>query len=807
LGKADEGRGENIIYMLERLAIYDSEIAQLMEQVGSGMPVEDAACGFARNYETRWRSWIPQNINWCEVDEMTDKETGECVTCKEGYVPTSDVSACIPCSAGYYCRKGSKPLLCDPGFYCPEASVSQLPCKEGTANSLAGSNSDSACLKCGPGTFMDKEGRSVCKNCAPGTFQDILGQPSCKQCAIGFYQTDEAKPACEACPATFTTKYPATTTPLDCTCVLMYFWNQADDVCEPCQNGGECPGGFEPPTVWEDSYGVYVGSPSPQHVKDKKAGKYIPVKEAFSKLKIYSCRSGQCLTEPETCPEKRTGIACAICEAGYYASDCRLCGSGDGTFVILVLIIVLAPFGMWSGAVLSSRPYAAKSTAAFAMASTFGIMALFMQMLGMMTGFNVSWPFKFDVLFGIANIFLLDLESLGIGCIVGNDFVPQYYVSLLLPVFIMVIMVIVVPVSSVTPAVSGRGTKVSVDAGLNFLGMVYSALYISLVKIVTSYFECVPNHDAADTLMKYKQVECYSSEHNVGIPMMALGMIFYVVGFFCLCLYLNVIAPTKFKDARFRNQCKFLVNRWRVDVWYWGTVYMVRNLCLALVAVVSSTAIDQFIIMGVVMVAFLTLSSAYMPWKDERLAQFDNAVSLVIAFAICCGIGFMHLLTVKEFYSRDTSERAREVREDSDARLAIFSALLLSALGLAAFLFFVLLVYCVWWGKHTDRLAKEEGEMQKMLMERWTVTLKHDDFLAQFNRYIETGTEHDIRSLVELLDNMQRRLGGVDGLGAISPQLRATISKSGGKQRLRMSGGLAALTTAVSDDSNGHMDV
>jgi hypothetical protein len=97
--------------------------------------------------------------------------------------------------------------------------------------------------------------------------------------------------------------------------------------------------------------------------------------------------------------------------------------------------------------------------------------------------------------------------------------------------------------------------------------------------------------------------------------------------------------------------------------------------------------------------------------------------------------------------------------------------------------------------------------MKKMLMERWTVTLKHDRFLAQFNRYIETGTHQDIRSLVELLDTMQQRLGGVDGLGVISPQLRATLSKSGGKERLRMSGGLAAPANAQTYDSNGHMEV
>ena len=119
--------------------------------------------------------------------------------------------------------------------------------------------------------------------------------------------------------------------------------------------------------------------------------------------------------------------------------------------------------------------------------------------------------------------------------------------------------------------------------------MLYSALYISLVKMVVAYFECVPNPSADATLNKYKQVVCHTSDHTTGTPAMALGMIFYVFGFFTLCLWMNIKAPEKFVDKRFRARCKFLVNRWRADVWYWGSVYMVRNLVLALIAVVSAT--------------------------------------------------------------------------------------------------------------------------------------------------------------------------------------------------------------------------
>ena len=115
---------------------------------------------------------------------------------------------------------------------------------------------------------------------------------------------------------------------------------------------------------------------------------------------------------------KRTGIACATCEEGWYRSICEPCGGGAS--VLLSFVLALLPVGLWGGCVSTAKPYAAKTTAAFAMVSTFGIMLTFMQMLGMMSGFSMEWPLEFGALFSIGNLLLLDLEGLGVGCIVGN---------------------------------------------------------------------------------------------------------------------------------------------------------------------------------------------------------------------------------------------------------------------------------------------------------------------------------------------------------------------------------------------------
>jgi hypothetical protein len=301
--------------------------------------------------------------------------------------------------------------------------------------------------------------------------------------------------------------------------------------------------------------------------------------------------------------------------------------------------------------------------------------------------------------------------------------------------------------------------------------MLYSALYISLVKMVVSYFECVPNPAADATLAKYKQVVCHSSEHSVATPAMVLGMVLYVFGFFCLCLYMNVKAPELFVHKRIRVRCKFLVNRWRADTWYFGSVYMVRNLILALVGVISSTAVDQFAMMGVIMIVFLVGSLQVTPWKSIRLAQFDATISCIVIFATICGTVFTHYSVSVAYFEGDDSEVAAKV--DAETRTAVFRNLLLASMGVAALLFVLLVCYCVWWMKNTVTLTADAAKANAHLVERFQVTIRHEHFLEEFKRLIATGTYHDIDSLNSFLDNLQARLAGSESWREKHPSWRS----------------------------------
>ncbi|XP_075462630.1 uncharacterized protein LOC142498006 [Ascaphus truei] len=74
--------------------------------------------------------------------------------------PTSGVSACLPCPAGFFCDLLSllTPKRCPAGFHCTRGSTQPEPCPEGTYSSRDGLSNESECKACDAGQFCAGEG-------------------------------------------------------------------------------------------------------------------------------------------------------------------------------------------------------------------------------------------------------------------------------------------------------------------------------------------------------------------------------------------------------------------------------------------------------------------------------------------------------------------------------------------------------------------------------------------------------------------------------------------------------------------------
>ncbi|RUS80927.1 hypothetical protein EGW08_011308, partial [Elysia chlorotica] len=179
-------------------------------------------------------------------------ELAHCLECEEGYACQNygmSNSQTTPCSAGYYCGKGSNTTIpvgmsfgdvCPLGEYCPEGSPEGTHCPNGTYSNVTGLHSESQCISCDPGrvcsgsgltapnglcaagyycrgsAYTDRprdggatgdvcpkghycpEGTGEPNTCIPGSFNNVTGLDYCFDCPAGFYCVDGEIPL--ACP-------------------------------------------------------------------------------------------------------------------------------------------------------------------------------------------------------------------------------------------------------------------------------------------------------------------------------------------------------------------------------------------------------------------------------------------------------------------------------------------------------------------------------------------------------------------------------------------------------------------------------
>jgi len=615
----------------------------------------------------------------------------------------------------------------------------------------------------------------------------------CAACPAGTFYEDSSR-TCVSCNAGREDENPNFVSPAAslsvaaCTCKAGDFWNRALDRCDPCTPVYSfCPGGLDLPLVHEGSYGVYdgpatgIGGGADTEQEQRKRGEYVAPGEgkAFSKLSIWNCLNdeqcpGETITRagidgevtrkdvrwPATDLEssgsgcladsKREGIACARCKAGHYGDgeDCATCDEANalnGIFIVLLPVIVHLIY------LIATGQAARRATQAFILASTFGLGMTFCQTIAVMSTFKIQWPLNLHWLFTFANIFMFDLQGITLGCLYGDSFNSKYWVSVMMPVFFMVAVALAYALSNLVVAkTSYAAHTMQLNRTLSMIGMFCSALYISLVKVVLVFFECVPNPAAEDTLGKYKDVECGSEDHDGALGPMLIGLILYVIGFFGLTAWANHVWPTKHKNADFKMRFEFLTARWRLKVWYYGQFVMLRNLLVATVGSMTPEPTLQLTILVALMVLYMLGAATYQPWKAKELNYVDSAVSFLVILIGTFGVVFLTLDTETDLYARFGQT---ETAADKQKKLEDVAGVVLGIVCIFCGVFIATIIWAMYWCLPSQRLLalkKHHAAVDSVVA---LLNKVHDaDFVDNVQNVLLAGTDYDRRGFQAALD-------------------------------------------------------
>eukprot|EP00928_Gymnodinium_smaydae_P040323 TRINITY_DN27359_c0_g1_i2.p1 TRINITY_DN27359_c0_g1~~TRINITY_DN27359_c0_g1_i2.p1 ORF type:complete len:1288 (+),score=118.64 TRINITY_DN27359_c0_g1_i2:78-3866(+) len=652
------------------------------------------------------------------------------ITCAAGMQPEGNTGLCANCTSGSAGTGGADLCkLCDPGTMQPLDG--QAHCVACPVGKYATSRGASACLACPAGkSTRGKAASRECSFCEPGQYASSEGMERCKPCSRGTYSERDGATSCNQCFGGQTTMDLGSVTNASCGCDKGQYWARnpaGNHTCRLCPEiGTHCPFFDSPPLV---ASGFYMEKDAPKDAWD---------------LDLWRCIStgacpGQLNQSDPICFGDLRGTNCALCPDGTNKSgnECAKCSVILGVFLFpLVTLFAFFAFGAYH--CLHERFLQNKDLKKRYVLGpvVFGVGIAYFQALGIYKKFGFYWPDLFLPFLDMSDLVLLNVEVVRVPCMIKQSLTSAYLVPLFLPLIAALFIFAWLPVSRCMSGLSnGKMNPFTTSGLLNSAGKVWQAVYIAIVTITMSIFDCYASPNGKTTVRAFPYATCEGSEYYGLLPVAILGILVYVAGFFAVCIWLQHVAPHRFGDTKFRKSTSFLFFKFSPHCWWYGIIIHFRSLALATVTTVAPDyAFIQFMLSFVILLVSIVCHVRYSPYLDSYSNFLETCViSLLIT-----------TVTLGSWFSEERHAKEDDFLESLLAGLLIAAsvgtifALLLG--GLVAVLLSTLTPAYL----KNLKIAQRDFEVSQVKEMGSTLHLAHLDDLAEM---METASSEDVRAL------------------------------------------------------------
>lgn len=419
--------------------------------------------------------------------------------------------------------------------------------------------------------------------------------------------------------------------------------DEEQNQCYECPEGVKCLGFDSLPLVEE---GYYM---------DPKASRKAPVLQVWKCTSAKSCPGQSGNATDAVCTKNMDGLNCGLCQEGYYRSgqhECEECGEKEWIAPLAFLAFFFA-CGVFHY-IWHRHASHVEATENLLGSITLGVTLSFFQSLGVFDRLNFSWPAPFQRFLDIIKILFFDLSFLGPDCVLTQGLALSYSMPMSLPLVIVGTFLAWYGLSIILNFLSRcKFPRFGFSGIINSTGMVIQALYISICATTVSILDCYESDKTVGTrvIRSRPYAICWSTEHNSMIPLIVLGITFYVVGILSTFIWAVAVAPRHYVDDHFRTKINFMVFKYRPNTWWYGIILMIRALALSMVSVIfPDDAFPQFLLMLTIFVAALCVHLKLMPLADG-LSNNMEAFEICLLIAVL-GLG-SYFMTDRDFEGKD----------------------------------------------------------------------------------------------------------------------------------------------------------
>ena len=260
--------------------------------------------------------------------------------------------------------------------------------------------------------------------------------------------------------------------------------------------------------------------------------------------------------------------------------------------------------------------------------------------LGLM---SVRWPPNLTSAASTMQLLVLDVDLIGLTCLLGSDGFRSYLLSTLVFPAVIAWLVFCHVLSKPLGKLGVSARKVPYTC--NTIGLVLQLAFGTMAAVALKPIMCTKHPNGLRRMVSYPSLSCEDSQYGL---MLACGMallFFLVLGFVALCSYATWMMPLWSASGQpQRVQCfRFCTSKYRLDAYWFVVPVCLRHLGFALsVAVGTNMPPAQTALASIVMVIYLITQAAVRPWKVPLMNVVDIAVTAIFVLLLSNSIQVDH---------------------------------------------------------------------------------------------------------------------------------------------------------------------
>ncbi|CAK9093024.1 unnamed protein product [Durusdinium trenchii] len=569
------------------------EVQNLLLEFDATGSAYNVSCKWIRNNRARWSAWKPKLTSCYEGFGLVDASGA--------FVPNRTLAVgCGLCQAG----TASEELIDDEGR--------TFQCKQ-----------------CPPGYSQSNTYSTKCEPCPKGTSASMFGSISCTPCNEGEYQPDTAQTSCIPCDASRTTLLLGASSLADCVCQAGKI--EQLSTCEDCsEESMHCPKG--------STVAMLVAAQGTTDIR----GPFV--KKGFFSNPLVPLDTYKCTAElfcpggsPGQCFGDREGLTCGDCADGHFwgSDQCEPCGAVPVAWAFSVTMVVLGVCGSYY---MLTSSYTAKASVMMSTTAALGMLVALFQNLGVLNTVAVPWPAGLEAILSFASIFTFNLDALGFSCAAGSN-VARYVSTASFFWIVVLALPLVGLLTNFIPILNRRKLAWEKNKTISTTGQFLQVGFTTMCNVGLMPFMCYRHPTGQASILKYPNVFCGTDEHVI---MRVFGVFVLILAFtfFTAACYAAYQAP-KWSGKPRLAAIRFLIFRFRPNVWYFGLVLLARGPLLSMPGVIATNMPSlQLTLMHMILLGSLCLQLWFLPWKSPILNLVDGVSVSLLVMLLAGSLGY-----------------------------------------------------------------------------------------------------------------------------------------------------------------------